>query len=49
MTDGSRSSHGKSTEEHLAVGDPLWTEGKPIDRFSVLAEGTVESSRTSMV
>ena len=35
----------KSTEEHLAVGDPLWTEGKPIERFLVLAEGTVEWSR----
>ena len=26
--------------EQLGVGDPLWIEGKPINRFLVLVEGT---------
>ncbi len=36
----------KGSEEHLAVGEPVWVEGKSIERFMVLAEGTVEWSRT---
>ncbi len=35
----------KATMEQLGVGDPLWIEGKPINRFLVLVEGTVEWSR----
>ncbi len=35
----------KARLEQLDVGDPLWIEGKPIDRFIVLIEGTVEWSR----
>jgi len=35
----------KAVPDHLAIGDELFTEGKPLERFSVVVSGRIEWSR----